>query len=191
MAMGLPLCILIAQLKNLGAACDSPQLGSCGSEAVSVALAVPVVLRELDPLQRASGVNGLAKLESEMRPIRVGIVSCCALASGIGTAELSGIVPGRDTIGAWLLPSAYLVVLGILLILLCSLCLIAVFGSPGRRGWALAVLCVLLDRKVPPVPPDDGPHAIGRRHQGTPVNVQEANCVEPVSRNPASPAPSQ
>lgn len=124
-----------------------------------------------------------------MRPIRVGIVSCCGLGAGIGTAEISGIVPRRDIVGAWLLPSAYLVLLGILLTLLCTLCLIAVFGSPGRRDRALAVLCVLLGRVIPPVPPEDGPQAIRQERQGAPPTDQETNCVAPVSRNPSSPAP--
>jgi hypothetical protein len=90
-----------------------------------------------------------------MRPIRVGVLSCCTVSGGIGTAMLSRIVYSHAVSGVWLLPYAYLGLLGILLALLCSLCLVAVFGSSDRRGWALAVLCVLLGRNVPPIPEAD------------------------------------
>jgi hypothetical protein len=97
-----------------------------------------------------------------MHPIRVGVLSCCTISGGIGTAMLSHLAHPHAASGVWLLPYAYLGVLGILLALLCSLCMMAVFGSPRRRGWALAVLCVLLGRNVPRIPVariDDMPDA--------------------------------
>jgi hypothetical protein len=101
-----------------------------------------------------------------MRPIRVGALSCCTVGGGIGTAMLSHLVYPHAPGGIWLLPYACSAMLGILIILLCSLCLVAVFGSLGRQGWALAVLCLLLGRNVPRLPVADEDDMAGIRNNG-------------------------
>jgi hypothetical protein len=111
-----------------------------------------------------------------MRPLRVGVLSCCTVGGGIGTAMLSHLANPHVPAGIWLLPYAYSVVLAILLILLCSLCVIAVFGSPGRQGRALVVLCVLLGREVPRLPAADADNSadIGNNGADSPESQHDA-----------------
>jgi hypothetical protein len=101
------------------------------------------------------------------------MLSCCAFGGGISTAAISRLFSVRGTTGAWLLPFAYFAVLGVLLALLCSLSLMAVFGSAARKGWALAVLCVLLGRSVPPVPVEGQPRTTATDNKEQPPSESQ------------------
>jgi hypothetical protein len=150
------------------AARDSPQMLGAGERRCQGEFPGAVYLRggQSAPPLVADG-NSLVKPESEMRPLRAGVTSCCLVGGGVGTVMMSRLasVHGQGGGYARCLPVAYFSLLGLLATLVCSLCFVAVFGSPGRKGWALAVLCVLLNRPVPSVPTEAGADEAKRNDQ--------------------------